>query len=390
MVFDTETTVKNNPAVSGYTVGGDKGSPFHPGNRIVLLGYRVEGGEVVTGLEAPPLDQVDMLVGHNIRFDMHYLVKTWPHLEEWFYDPKHTIWDTQQVEYLLSGQQVKYASLDKLSPLYGGVLKDDRMKAHWEAGGQTEDLPVDMLTGYLIGDVENTEKVFRGQLHNVILLGMEALVASQMKAMVATWEMVKNGMCFDMKRAVYYSGKLESKLKVVTEALQALVDDAHSEAPAGTFNVGSNDVVSRMLFGGSYKYKELEPVLGEDGSPVRYKSGMKKGQVKYKNVEKVAGVPRTYTPEDGWETKKAGTFQVGDDIIKALKKEKDTPFLSKVLQHRALTKDLSTYFTGYSALAWWEGDKHFIHGELNMCSTDTGRLSSSKPNLQNLSKKERE
>jgi len=63
------------------------------------------------------------------------------------------------------------------------------------------------------------------------------------------------------------------------------------------------------------------------------------------------------------------------------------PILSKVLKMRELTKQISTYFDGYSNLVWSDG---LIHGNLNHCQTATGRLSSSNPNLQNISNKESE
>ena len=55
-----------------------------------------------------------------------------------------------------------------------------------------------------------------------------------------------------------------------------------------------------------------------------------------------------------------------------------------LLERATLEKRVSTYYRGLSKLRvesnWKEG---YIHGQLNQCVASTGRLSSSKPNLQN-------
>ena len=58
--------------------------------------------------------------------------------------------------------------------------------------------------------------------------------------------------------------------------------------------------------------------------------------------------------------------------------------LEIILKRSTLEKRKSTYYQGLCNLIdennWTKGD---IHGQLNQCVARTGRLSSSKPNLQN-------
>lgn len=401
IVFDAETTVKNNPDVSDYTVGDEWGSPFHPQNKVVLSGWVTEGSsEVILSEGVPNLDsRITKLVGHNVRFDMHYLYKhSGKVFEEWLYNPNNMVWDTQIVEYLLTAQQTKFASLDELSERYGGTLKDSGIKQFWNQGGQTEDLPTERLAPYLEGDVLNTELIYKEQLHAAHITGLLPLIKTQMKALVATWEMRKNGMCFDMDQAIKGAQKLGKKLDKIKQKLQAIVDEKHPHAPSGTLAINSNDVISRIIFGGDYTYYTEEDVLDEDGIPVVFKSGKRKGMVRTKKKENKGGVKGFASPSSDWTTKKFGVFQTGEDVLKRLLIQDLPPegreYIELILQQRALNKDLETYFTGYSELAWleeFEGTpKYFIHGDLNMCSTNTGRMSSSKPNLQNLSKKQRD
>ena len=210
-----------------------------------------------------------------------------------------------------------------------------------------------------------------------------------MRALVATWEMAKNGMCFDYWRAVEQADILAKEIEAVQASIQPYVDQQHGEAPAGSFSITSNDVLSRLLFGGSYAYFVQEPT-GEV-----FKTGSRKGQEKTKKTEKTSRVRGLFPPRKEWETKKAGTYMVGDEVVKSLMGTGDSEaakvLLDAVQSLRALTKDRNTYFVGFSQLAWPQPDGSYrIHGKLNHTSTDTGRLSSSAPNMQNLSNKERD
>jgi DNA polymerase I-like protein with 3'-5' exonuclease and polymerase domains len=393
LILDAETSVDNT------LIGEDRASPFYKENTVVALGtkfnyVKLSYGEGVKDHAENALSNATVLVGQNIRFDMHYLHKLLgPIFEEWLYNPEHLIWDTQLAEYLLTAQQHKYASLDELSLKYGGTIKDDKIKAYWEAGVRTEDIPKDELLEYLEHDVLNTELVYLQQLETAEAVGMLPLIRTQMKALVATWEMMKNGMCFNMWRALEQADKIEIQMNRLLEEIQVVVDKAHPLSLG--LSPTSNDVLSRLLFGGPYTYKTTEVVLDEHGSPVVFKTGLKKGQQKTRSVEAVDYVKGMVSPQEDWKAAKQGFFSVGKGTVEALLQSRDTPeearwLLEKVETLRAMVKDRETYFIGFSKLAWPQEDgTHRIHGKLNHTSTDTGRLSSSAPNLQNASNQSR-
>lgn len=431
LILDCETSVDNT------LIGEDRASPFYKENTVVALGskfnyVKLSYGECVKDHAENALSNATVLVGQNIRFDMHYLHKLLGHtFEEWLYNPEHLIWDTQLAEYLLTAQQHKYASLDELSLKYGGTIKDTKMKLFWECGGKTQDITIngeatvqipnpksatvtriltsenedepetisltvtrEELLEYLEHDVLNTELVYLAQLETAEAVGMLPLIRTQMKALVATWEMMKNGMCFNMWRALEQADKIEIQMNRLLEELQVVVDKAHPLSPG--LSPTSNDVLSRLLFGGPYTYKTTEVVLDEYGSPVVFKTGLKKGQTKTRSIEATDYVKGMVSPQEDWKAAKQGFFSVGKGTVEALLQSRDTPeearwLLEKVETLRAMVKDRETYFIGFSKLAWPQEDgTHRIHGKLNHTSTDTGRLSSSSPNMQNLSNKERE
>ncbi len=79
----------------------------------------------------------------------------------------------------------------------------------------------------------------------------------------------------------------------------------------------------------------------------------------------------------GKKTKKG--YSTAADVLEKL--APDYPFVSKILEYRAIAKLKSTYTDGLAAFAGADGR---IHSTFNQTITATGRISSTEPNLQNI------
>ena len=385
MVFDVETNTKNK---GDNAIGKMAANPFHPKNRIVLFGCTsVNALRTTTYYKRSPLilpPRGTLLVGHNIKFDLLYWMKE----DNEFRDSMHiySIWDTALCEYILSGQTHKYPKLQDLSLKYGGSGKDDEVSEMIKAGVDPEDIPEDLLAKYLYRDVKETERVFLAQHEQVLERGIEGLVASQMRAVQATTEMEWNGMAFDSNLA-------ENELKIVGEKIKELEESLSKELKKRITrltspNPLSNKQLSLYLFGGEYKYKAPKILMDEFSFPQRYKSGAKKGKIKTKIVEWVETIhKKTYGDYDPTPTKQPNTFVVDDAELKKLMvcPGVNKHVVQQVLDLRALKKQGGTYYEGCLGLVWPDG---IIHHNLNHTATATGRLSSSNPNAQNMSKKD--
>ena len=362
LTIDLETTLNGNPDIG-------LAHPMCKDNKWVYCGFKYTVDKNVFIVENRGQDMfidvsgVDFLVGHNIPFDLLYLYKNNRTKD---YLQKYQLWDTQLAEYILTGQQNRFASLDQLAVKYGLPLKADKIKAYFEAGLGADKIPVDEIAPYLRQDVTNTEAICHLQMAQAQEMGMFPLICSQMEALHATTEMMYNGLKIDPKYLLGYT-------KEVADKYSDLHLDITSRMEEG-FDINSPKQWSTYLFGGFKKVVTKEAVgLYKNGKP------------KYKNVETLEVVipATTVTPKTEWLSEKTKQVSVDDETLCFIRdtdpKLKD--LMLELLDYRSTSKQLTTYIQGMC--------KHiqddYIYGHINHTATVTGRLSSSKPNLQNIS-----
>ena len=402
--LDLETSIHN---TGDDAVGDHKASPYCDKNFITHIGIlnTQHNDRIYTDRSlyvSPSIKHLSsvtgsVLVAQNISFDLSHLYAhaisgatdcTREHLDTYLYN--NEIWDTMIVEYLLSGQVDTWISLDELAERYGGTVKDSRIKEYWKRGISTEHIPEEEIIPYLKSDVANLKVIYEGQLELAKSLGMLPLIKSQMRARQATIMMEINGMYFDTDLAYKYQKELTKELEQLDKDIISFLErKTYPWIMTSNFLVTSPKQLSAVLFGGTIEFTTELPILDPvTGDEVRFKTGLRKGQVKTKKTK----VPIPITPlydADKLKIKKtsSGEYQTGAETLDKLKKAyPDDEFIGYVIKHRDLTKQIKTYFVGYSQLCW--PDTKLIHGQLNHCQTATGRLSSSKPNMQNISNKE--
>lgn len=363
LTLDVETTISN------------KGNPFDTTNKLMYVGAKLDDNPVElfdieysdTGylnnlkeLQAM-IYAADWIIGFNIKFDLHWLRRYGINFKNC------RVWDCQLAHFIMTGQDKPYPSLNGVCEYHELEQKIDVIKEeYWSNGIDTPDIPEDLLCDYLTKDVELTKQVYDIQKPKVN--GMGNLLQLHFRDLVVLQEMEFNGMFYNQERSKVLSDELDEQIGKLDRRLY----DLHG---LDSFNPSSVDHLNAFLYGGILSFRRKVP----DGV---YKTGTRKGEPKEKWETYEVTLPQRCKPIKGTELKKEGLYSVDDSTIKRLKGAKDIRDL--ILTRAVLQKRLTAYYRGLDELITehnWKQDK--LHGVLNQCVARTGRLSSSKPNLQN-------
>ena len=364
ITLDVETTISN------------KGNPFDQTNKLCYVGIDDQVYDIEFSDEPhkdnllkiqESIDSATVLVGFNIKFDLHWLARYGINFAN------KRIWDCQVTQFILDGQSNPYPSLNGVAEHYGLESKLDVVsEQYWKNGIDTPDIPEDILTDYLKQDVKLTEQVFIKQMQVLNTRPeLKRLVSLHNQDLLVLQEMEFNGILYDYDKSKILGDELEEQIA----RLDKLLYEFHNFSD---FNPNSVDHLSAFLYGGTIKYRSQHPVG-------HYKTGDRKGEVKLQWFDKELELPRRIRPLKGTELAKEGLYSTDEKTLRSLKPNAEGKKILDLLLTRAtLEKRRSTYYVGLCKLIddnnWKKGE---IHGQLNQCVARTGRLSSSRPNLQN-------
>lgn len=368
IVLDVETTISN------------KGNPFDMTNKLCYVGLGKNQQVNLYDIEFSPepyksllltiqdtVDSSSMIVGFNLKFDLHWLARYGINLTA------SRVWDCQLVHFILTGQQNPYPSLNAVAEYYNLESKLDEVKSqYWNNGIDTTEVPEELLKDYLTQDVNLTEQIMIKQMEELNNRPhLKRLVSLHNQDLLVLQEMEFNGIMYDYTKSIILGDELEEQI----DKLDKKLFQYHSVAD---FNPNSNEHLSSFLYGGTIKLRHQVPAGF-------YKSGARKGQEKFTWEEYEVNLPRRMVPLKGSELQKEGFYSTDEKTLRSLKPSKEgKEILQTILTRAELEKRKSTYYQGLVKLIdennWKKGE---IHGQLNQCVARTGRLSSSRPNLQN-------
>ncbi len=309
------------------------------------------------------IDEADLIVGFNLKFDYHWLQK-------WGLKLDHKrLYCGQIAEFVLERQRNAYPSLEQAAIKYDLGHKIDIIKAeYWNKGINTDQIPWEVLKPYAVQDALLHYKVWEVQ-QKLIQAHQRPLLSVLFADIHVLQEMEKNGIIYDEELCASQSELLEKRISELHANLNAF----YPEIP---INWNSPDQLSAFLYGGTIS----QTVKDHDGF---FKSGAKVGQPRFRNREVLHQLPQLYKPLKGSEMAKPGVYSTSADTLLKLAGKKGP--LQWLLELAKLEKLNGTYYRGLpektQKYAW---PKSTLHGNFNMTVAQTGRLSSSEPNLQNM------
>lgn len=373
--FDVETTIK------------EKGHVHHPEN--FLVSYSFSNGNRTGFHYYKDPDFLDVvrntfvkcteLVGFNLKFDIQWLMQNGIEIPE-----QVRIYDVSLAEQILTAQQSPMVSFNEVLDGYGIAQKLDVVKGYWEQGISTEFIPVEILEEYNNDDAEKP-LVARAIQINLLSEKQLRLVYQQGQDLLVLARTELNGVRFDTKRAKDDHAKYLEQLAAAENELRKSLPPMPDSI---SFNWDSGDQLSCLLYGGVIKY---DYAIQEDRV---YKSGANKGEAYTANrwFEHLVEFPRRFDPLPKTEVKKTKEdpnattryYQVDDPTLRQLRsRSKEGKQLLTALAAKAklttICGTFSSIFNHIEKYQWGE----YLHGQYNQNVARTGRLSSSKPNMQN-------
>ena len=423
--------------------GGYDPSPFHEDNILVSVGLnsyfgdeyyftnhseRIDEGCYHKIQET--LDKTTLLVGHNIKFDLMWLLESG-------FKYSGRVYDTMLGEYILNRGIRKSLTLEMSCRRRKIGSKDSAIKEWMDRGVSFENIPAEVVEEYGKIDVQITRRLFDSQMADFKLPKNKGLLmtAKMMNEfLVVLSDMERNGININLEdlnnvekefRAefaylkqkidkIVYKQMGDTKINLSSpEQLSWLI---YSMKPkdkknwAKIFNVGIDKNTGKNKRRPNYSRQQFrnlvadntevihrtvaEQCIGCHGKGVIKK--IKKDGSPFKNYSKCAdcdGEGYIYTPmakvagfrqrprsvydiaESGFRTDKITLNKIAAEAEGEFKE-----FIDAVVRHNAVDTYLNTFVEGLKSFT---NEKGFLHPKFMQAVTATGRLSSRDPNFQN-------
>ena len=423
--------------------GGYDPSPFHKDNILVSVGLdskygeeyyftnhseRIDRGCAVRIQEV--LNNTTLLVGHNIKFDLMWL------LEAGF---KYTgrVYDTMLGEYILNKGIRKSLTLEMCCRRRKIGSKDSSVKEWMDRGVSFENIPVDIVEEYGKIDVQITRRLFDSQMADFKLeKNKDLLMTAKMmnEFLVVLSDMERNGININIEDLNNVEREFRAEFAYLKQKIDKIV---YKQMGDTKINLSSPEQLSWLIYslkpkdkkewskifnigidkstGKSKKrpqYSRLQfrnlvadntvPIfrtvasqclpcngkgvikrIKKDGSPFKNYSKCSDcdgdGYV-YTEMAKYAGFrqrPRSIfdVAESGFKTDKLTLNKIAAEAEGEFK-----DFIDSIVRHNAVDTYLNTFVEG---LKNFTNEKGFLHPKFMQAVTATGRLSSRDPNFQN-------
>jgi len=363
IVIDLETTVK-----------GPNKSPEaqYDDNYVVLYGWKECGDDIKTSRSGADLfdaietaytrGRIPKIIGHNLKFDLKYLMKERPDLL-WEKFEYHC---TMYTEYRQSGHLLRFSSLEASCAKHGiPFAKGLDLAALIAADVEIEDIPLSDLEPYLIDDVDSTFRLHHQQINHPDYIEYDQLHV----AALADMELL--GLPLDVHKAEETLEDMYIELDSAEAELWALTVDKLG------WDDGSSLLSTHLKFTSARTVSYLltgEPAAGltkRVRKNIAYHPG-RECLLSPTEIKKVWG--DTEPTHLGYPMSKKEIAEL--EKIGSCKK-----YMTALLEYRKFNKLIGTYIGPFLEQAKVQPT---IHPKMNMCTTGTGRLSSSAPNGQNM------
>ena len=423
--------------------GGYDPSPFHEDNILVSVGLnsyfgdeyyftnhseRIDEGCFHKIQET--LDKTTLLVGHNIKFDLMWLLEAG-------FKYSGRVYDTMLGEYILNKGIRKSLTLEMCCRRRKIGSKDSAVKEWMDRGVSFENIPADVVEEYGKIDVQITRRLFDSQMSDFKLeKNKHLLMTAKMmnEFLVVLTDMERNGININVEDLNNVEREFRAEFAYLKQKIDKIVYKQMGDTKINLsspeqlswliysikpkdkkdwckiFNIGIDKNTGKNKKRPQYSRLQFRNLVTDNTTPIfrtvaSQCMGCKgKGVIKrikkdgspFKNYSKCVdcdGDGYVYTemakyagfrqrPKSVYDVAESGfrTDKITLSKIAAEAEGEFKEFIDAVVRHNAVDTYLNTFVEG---LKNFTNEKGFLHPKFMQAVTATGRLSSRDPNFQN-------
>jgi DNA polymerase I-like protein with 3'-5' exonuclease and polymerase domains len=431
--IDVETSYQKTEA------GGFDPSPFNPNNILVSVGINDEyyftnhSERIDEGCFhkiQKILDETKILVGHNIKFDLSWLLEAG-------FTYTGNVYDTMIAEYVLNRGVRKSLTLLMCCQRRKLDAKDDAVKEYMDRGVSFENIPAEIVEQYGKIDVAITRQLFDSQMADLRTdkhKGLLKTIKVMNEFLIVLTDMERNGINVNLDDLKQVEKEYRAEFAYLKQKIDKIVYDKmgdtkinlgspeqlswliYSKKPkdkhewAKIFNTGVDKFTKKNKKRPKFSFAQFRTLVANNSEPIyktiasqclhcNGKGVIRKVKVdgtpykKYSKCDECNGEGFTYAKMAklaGFNQRPRSVYDVSDSGFKtdrltlnkiageAEGEFKD--FIDSILRHNAISTYLNTFVEG---LQNFTNDNGLLHPKFMQAVTATGRLSSRDPNFQN-------
>ena len=423
--------------------GGYDPSPFHEDNILVSVGLNSYWGDEYYFTNhseridegcfhkiQETLDKTTLLVGHNIKFDLMWLLEAG-------FKYSGRVYDTMLGEYILNKGIRKSLTLEMCCRRRKIGSKDSAVKEWMDRGVSFENIPADVVEEYGKIDVQITRRLFDSQMSDFKLeKNKHLLMTAKMmnEFLVVLTDMERNGININVEDLNNVEREFRAEFAYLKQKIDKIVYKQMGDTKINLsspeqlswliysikpkdkkdwckiFNIGIDKNTGKNKKRPQYSRLQFRNLVTDNTTPIfrtvaSQCMGCKgKGVIKrikkdgspFKNYSKCVdcdGDGYVYTemakyagfrqrPKSVYDVAESGfrTDKITLSKIAAEAEGEFKEFIDAVVRHNAVDTYLNTFVEG---LKNFTNEKGFLHPKFMQAVTATGRLSSRDPNFQN-------
>ena len=431
--IDVETSYQKTEA------GGFDPSPFNPNNILVSVGINDEyyftnhSERVDEGCFhkiQKILDETKILVGHNIKFDLSWLLEAG-------FTYTGNVYDTMIAEYVLNRGVRKSLTLLMCCQRRKLDAKDDAVKEYMDRGVSFENIPAEIVEQYGKIDVAITRQLFDSQMADLRTdkhKGLLKTIKVMNEFLIVLTDMERNGINVNLDDLKQVEKEYRAEFAYLKQKIDKIVYEKmgdtkinlgspeqlswliYSKKPkdknqwAKIFNTGVDKFTKKNKKRPKFSFAQFRTLVANNSEPIYRTMASQclhcagKGVIRkvkvdgtpykkyskcddchgegftYANMAKLAGFnqrPRSVydVSDSGFKTDRLTLNKIAGEAEGEFRE-----FIDAILRHNAISTYLNTFVEG---LQNFTNDNGLLHPKFMQAVTATGRLSSRDPNFQN-------